>query len=358
MFASAFGLAVLILTASFLLFDGAYLVRQGLGYLAMQARARDIENLRREGRVDVETLEFFDRLTDIRTFAAQGLGLTVGNSFSRYVATDRTHLVDVVSAVRDDSFERYMWQYPVLGRLFYRGFYDPAAADREALRLRKAGFDVLVRPVRAFSSLGFFSDPAYSFMRGYSDYELANLILHEQMHATVWADGQNEFNEEIATFVGEVGAEIYVAQKYGTDSEEYRSIHRLRADREAFREVIRSVHADLQSAYDSLASRDARLAAKRDIFRDAQARFAERYDELFLTDRYRGFAEAPPNNAYIDSYMKYTGDIDLYHRLLDHQGGDVRTVIELLRVAASAPGDAQEYVASLLHLEPSPDHVP
>ncbi|MFO7782273.1 MAG: aminopeptidase [Spirochaetia bacterium] len=352
MFAAAFALAVALLITAFFLFDGSYLVRQGLGYLAMQARARDIENLRRDGRVDAETLAFFDRLKEIRSFAAEELGLTVNSSFSRYVATDRAYLVDVVSAVRDDSFERHTWRYPVLGRLFYRGFYDRAGAYREAAKLRKAGFDVHVRPVRAFSSLGFFSDPAYSFMRGYGEYELANLIFHEQMHATVWAEGQNEFNEEIATFVGEVGAERYIARKYGADSEEYRSIYRLRADRDAFREVIRSVHSDLQAAYDSLASRDARLAAKWDIFGDAQAEFAEKYDELFFTDRYRGFAEATLSNAYIDSYMKYSGDLGPYYRLLERHEGDLRTVIDLFRVAASAPGDARGYVASFLQLEP------
>ncbi|MFP4375225.1 MAG: aminopeptidase [Spirochaetaceae bacterium] len=352
MFIAAFAFSVSILIGAFFVFDGAYLVRQGLGYLAMQARARDIEDLRRDGRVDIETLAFFERLIDIRTFAAAELGLTVDNSFSRYVATDRAYLVDVVSAVREDSFERHTWQYPVLGRLFYRGFYDSRSADREAAKLRRAGFDVYVRPVRAFSSLGVFSDPAYSFMRGYSEYELANLILHEQMHATVWAEGQNEFNEEIATFVGEVGAERYIAEKYGVDSEEYRSIARFRADRDTFREVIRSLHADLQAAYDSLASRDARIAAKWDIFGDAQAEFAEKYDELFFTDRYRGFAEATLNNAYVDSYMKYTGELSLYYRFLEQHDGDLRTVIEVLKAVASAPGDAREYVDSLLLLEP------
>ncbi|MFO8063780.1 MAG: aminopeptidase [Spirochaetia bacterium] len=352
MVAGSYLLAVVVLAGAFVSFDGMYLVNQGLGFLRTLAQARDIATLRRAQTLDPATLGFFDRLDDIRSFAREEVGLTINDSFSRYVATNQSYLVNVVSGVRDDSFERKTWQYPLVGSLFYRGFYDTASAQREAARLQRAGFDVHVRPVRAFSSLGFFPDPAFTYMRGYGEYELANLILHEQMHATVWASGRNQFNEEIATFVGDVGAEQYVVHKYGVDSEEYRSIHRLKADKETFRGTIRSIHADLQTAYDSLTARDARLSAKAAIFSEAQREFSQNYDELFLTDRYRGFANAALNNAYIDSYMKYRGDLSIYYRLLRRYDGDLSAVIDVLRVAATAEDDPRSYIASLVNAVP------
>jgi hypothetical protein len=50
-------------------------------------------------------------------------------------------------------------------------------------------------PVESFSTLGFTRDPLYSFMKGYSAFQLASLILHEQTHATLFVKGQTQFSE-------------------------------------------------------------------------------------------------------------------------------------------------------------------
>ena len=52
---------------------------------------------------------------------------------------------------------------------------------------------------------------------------LAENILHEAMHATVYIDGQGPFNESAATFVGEGLARELVEQRYGRSSEHARA---------------------------------------------------------------------------------------------------------------------------------------
>jgi predicted aminopeptidase len=84
----------------------------------------------------------------------------------------------------------------------YQGFYERNDAEAEAKRLKALGYDVIVRKVDNFSTLGFFKDPVYSFLTSYSPGEIANLIIHEQAHATLFVKGQSDFNEEFATFVG------------------------------------------------------------------------------------------------------------------------------------------------------------
>ena len=51
-----------------------------------------------------------------------------------------------------------------------------------------------------------------------SEGELADLIIHELTHSTVFVKDNSELNENIADYVGENGAKRYLASKYGDTS--------------------------------------------------------------------------------------------------------------------------------------------
>ena len=137
-------------------------------------------------------------------------------------------------------------ELPFHGQAPYKGFYERPDALAEAARLKKEGYDVIVRKVDAFSTLGFTKDPVYSFMKKYSPYELASTIIHEQTHATLWVKGQTDFNEELADFVGETGALEWIAARFGAPSEEYRSAVDEKADSET---VYRAAEITARGAY-------------------------------------------------------------------------------------------------------------
>jgi predicted aminopeptidase len=56
--------------------------------------------------------------------------------------------------------------------------------------------------------LGWFTDPILSKMLMRSEGDLANLIIHEMSHATIFVKDSIEFNENLATFIGDRGAEL------------------------------------------------------------------------------------------------------------------------------------------------------
>ncbi len=335
--------AVVIAIALYLSFDGPYIYSQWSGFFRTVVLSRDIERMRARGDLDEETEQLFLRAEEMRAFAQNELGLAPSRNFTRYSNIEQSFLVSVVSAVSADGFARVTWNYPILGRLFYRGFYDPSRAEAEAERLRGRGYDVLVRRVNAFSTLGYFVDPLYSFMADYSEYRLANLLIHEEMHATVWIDRQNIYNEEIAT--------LFIREKYGLDSPEYRAIYDERQDRETFREWIRSVYRELAVAYESLDTREERIAAKESIFDLARADFAQRYDKLFVTDRYRSISARSLDNAYIDAHYKYSGDLSLYYRLYEHFDYDLSAVIDSIKASADYPANPREFLELLMEFD-------
>ena len=316
--------AMALLVAACVLFSGCYSLKQGgimLGYLN---RAVPLEQLALE---QPASREFVEMVLDIRGFAAKELGLKMSENYTRYVELDRDYLAAVVSASAKDSFTRHEWHFPVVGAMPYKGFFTIKDARKERAKLEKKGLDVWIRTVDAFSTLGWFKDPLYSIMRNYSVHRLADLIIHEQVHATVFIKGQVQFNEELAEFAGSEGARLYIESRYGADSEEYRAMLDSEKDNRAFVDFIRELIAELNALYTGAAGRGHILAEKERIISAAKERFDAEYDNRFISDNYHGFSVLPVNNAYLELYRLYYAEDNFFEDLYERSGRDLPAFI-------------------------------
>ena len=213
----------------------------------------------------------------------------------------------------------------------YKGFYEKADARREADRLEKRGLDVWIRRVDGFSTLGLLSDPIYSFMTDYSLYALADLIIHEQTHATIFIKNQIQFNEELATFVGREGALTFLRDRYGTDSSAYTQALAGLEDWRVFGDRMIDLHDQLKRLYSLEAERETALAEKHRIVGQFNRRLITEAPELFRTDRFRSFKGIPANNAYIMSFVRYNQDLELFYSLYEANGRDIRSTVDVLK---------------------------
>ena len=270
--------------------------------------------------------EFVNHVHDIRRFAMEELGLVMSKNYTGYVELDRNYLAAVVSASAKDSFSRHEWHFPVVGAMPYKGFFNAGDARKERAKLEKKGLDVWVRPVDAFSTLGWFRDPLYSYMRDYSPDRLADLIIHELVHATVFVKGQVQFNEELAEFIGSEGARLYMETRYGTDSDEYREMIMQEAETKIFIAFIQELAADLDALYTSTLGRDEKLNQKERIIFAAQERFDTEYESCFSSDRYRDF-KLPVNNAYLELYRLYHAEDNFFEDLHERSGRNLPAFI-------------------------------
>ena len=324
-------LAVIIISFLSLLTSGCYTMRQGATFLGYLGRAVPLESLAtREGSSE-EDVRFVRRVEEIRRFAIEELGLYETRNYTTYVALDRNFLAAVVSATADDSFARHTWWYPVVGRLPYRGFFNIADARRERERLERQNKDVWVRGVTAFSTLGWFRDPLFTFMRSYSDMDLADLIIHEQVHATVWLRHHYQFNEQLAQFIGVEGARLFIERQseiYGQETPDFEKEAAVaRSERAVFVAFIHELIAELEAMYNSNLPREETLRRKDEIIGAAKVRFEENYDSMFQTDTFRFFIELPVNNAYLDLFRLYHEEDRFFADLFERSGSDLRRFI-------------------------------
>ncbi len=327
-------LFMLIIFGSMFL-SGCYYTKQGYYLLSYQAKAKPVEKLLDDASLDPDTRNFLLQVEDIRAFAVNELGLEQNKNYSIYLDLDQDVLAWVVSACDPFSFNTYLWNYPIMGRLPYKGFYEQKDAVKEGRKLLGENKDVWIRGVEAFSTLGFFKDPLVSYMRDYDIYEIANLIIHEQTHATIWKDDDPSFNEDLASFVGDEGARLFVLARFEEDSPEYRGIDENKKNSERFRADIFSLRERLEKFYATLPNPlpendDLYLTEKKNIIENFQAEFLASYDERYTSDNYRGFGEFQINNAYIDLFHLYHGQQE-----------------ELEALYAAAEYDMKKFIASL-----------
>src|SRR5206468_6349537 len=117
----------------------------------------------------------------------------------------RDATVSVGAAARRDRLHAYDWAYPLVGRLPHRGFFARGATERAARKLAARDLDTQVRPALAFSTLGWFADPLLSAAAAEPPVAVAETVLHELWHATLFVPGAAAFNESSATFAGHRG---------------------------------------------------------------------------------------------------------------------------------------------------------
>ena len=339
-------LAAVIILSLCGMFSGCYTLKQGVTMLKYINSSVPLEQS--------GDSEFISLVTDIRAFAIEELGLAMSRNYTTYVKIDRTYLAAIVSASAKDSFKRHDWNFPVVGKMPYKGFFDIEDARKERQKLEKKELDVWIRAVDGFSTLGWFKDPLYSYMRDYSPGRLADLIIHELVHATVFIKGQVKFNEELAEFIGSEGARQYIEKRYGKDSKEYLEISSSDDDNRSYVEFIQELIGELEILYsDESVSRKDKLAEKERIINAAKERFIKEYENRFSSDNYRGFPDIPVNNAYLELYRLYYTEDNFFNDLYERAGGDLRAVVNAAKTITKKGSAREQLEKALLQREAS-----
>lgn len=242
-----------------------YLWQAIKGQMKLSNRARPIRDVLRDERVSPRVRALLARVAEIKRFA-ESKGLKATRNYEDYVAWDGPALVWVVSASRELAFESKTWSFPVLGSFTYLGWFDRGDAREFADALKPEGWEVDVRGAAAFSSLGYFKDPVISTMLADGDplalAELAETVIHESVHASLYLSGQSTLNESVAQVVAESLTPLYLAEKAPELRSEY--LARL-TEQEKRLQSLHSVYVRLAELYASPADDVTKRARKAEI---------------------------------------------------------------------------------------------
>lgn len=301
-------------------------------------RRTPIATVLAEDRVTPDVRRKLEMVLELRDFAAKDLGLSVGGSYAAYSQVDRPVLLHVLSAVPKTSFQPYTWWFPFVGRIPYKGFFDGADAREEAEALASQGYDTHLRPAGAFSTLGWFDDPLLGRLLKRDRVSLADIVLHELLHNTLFVPGSVAFNESLANFVGKRGAIEFFTRRLGPESAEARTARREWREEIEFSGAIMELTRCLRALYAEPIPDAEKLRRREQVFAESRRQWA---DAVAGTPkhRYASFSRARLNNAVILQSLLYVTDLARFEELYQREGRDLPRAIEAVRAAAREAED-------------------
>ncbi len=280
-----------------------YGLRMGKGQLTIIWGAKPVEIFLNDPSFPDSLKTKLHLIEDIRKFSIDSLGLKDTENYKTLYDQRGEELMWVVQACGPFELKPKLWHFPVVGDLPYKGFFEKEKALAERKKLIDENYDVSIRNPGGWSTLGWFTDPILSGMLNRSDGDLAGLIIHEMVHATIFIKDNSDFNENLASFIGDTAAYNFLIYKYGRDSKQYTQYAHEDQDYRIYSRHILRGTKKLDSLFQSFMGEP--LDLKKEKKKLMIQRIMQSTDTLPLFEKRVSRAEWLPNNTYFMSFHLY-----------------------------------------------------
>jgi len=296
----------------------SYLFHAAAGQFRFLQEAVPVHEVLQQDSLSAEEKRRLSLVSSIKSFGEDQLGLKKSGNYQTINLKAQSPIY-TVSAAPKDKLALVTWWFPVVGHLPYLGFFDLHAASQEKLRLQAKDLDTFVGRAEAYSTLGWFKDPlSLNLIQG-SDLNLAETILHEMTHTTLYVKGQGEFNEGLAQLVGKRGALQFFEKTFGPSHPVTLEARDSISDEILFSVFLVSFLSELDALYkDPRLSYALKLAEREKVF----SRNLDAFEEVksrMRTRRFVNFGKGGLNNAYLMSVALYHRHYGLFETVLERQ---------------------------------------
>jgi predicted aminopeptidase len=199
--------------------------------------------------------------------------------------------------------------------------------------MKKKDYDVYVRGVSAFSTLGKLNDPLLSSMLSYSDYDLVNTIIHELVHTTLFIKDNIDFNERLAVFVANKGTEIFYLEKEGPESKTLLQTKSENEDDAAFSQFITKELEQLKKWYEDFDHTQKLTSGEKEELRQKRfelikQNFKDQLAQKLKTKSYNNFPTRVMNNATLGNYNTYMKDLSVFENVYAKNGSNISAFLK------------------------------
>jgi predicted aminopeptidase len=290
------------------------------GQLDVLARRQPITRLLHDDTLSPQLRSKLETVLRIRRFASAVLDLPDNGSYTSYVQLERPYAVWNVFAAPEFSLQLREWCFPVAGCVRYRGYFRESAAHDYADGLAAAGLDTYVGGAVAYSTLGWFDDPVFSTLTGFSDARLAGVIFHELAHQRLYIEDDTAFNEGFAMTVELEGVSAWL--KSNADAAETAEYTVFLARQEDFIALVQRTRAQLQTLYDSDLAPGEKRRGKARLFAAMDSAYLGLKRGWGGYDGYDAWFAEGLNNAKLAAVGTYRDYVPWFRRLFQRTGSD------------------------------------
>ena len=315
------------------------------GHIDIMRRSQPISLIIADPGADQKLKHALSKVLLLREFASRELKLPDNKSYTSYADLQRPFVVWNVFASPELSLKLKQWCFIKAGCVNYRGFFSKAQAEAYAKKLENEGYDVFVGGIRAYSTLGWFSDPVLNTFLGYSEIELAGLIFHELAHQVLYVPGDSVFNESFATVVEHEGIERWVESN--GSAADWAAFNARKERKNIFTELVLRHRKQLQKLYASDISDVEKRIAKAQIFEDLRTEFAQLKTAKTEFRSYDRWFTQVLNNARLATISIYTQLLPAFQSLLAQQNKDMGQFFEVVTEISKLPKEDRSFVLQM-----------
>jgi len=223
-----------------------YLFYQAKGQFHILMNTEDLESFRQ--RCSDSIKEKLDLVEQIKAYSIDSLEYKPTRNFTTIYDQKNEPVLWVLTVSEPYSLSAYEWSFPMVGKVNYKGFFKKELAVKAADHFKANGYDVDMRSVSAWSTLGWFRDPVLSNTLKRNKGSLCNLFFHELFHATYYAPGSVSLNENLASFVAHHATIEFLKKDTVALSEYLRNYH----DENVYRAFMLRQRDSLKKYYEGI----------------------------------------------------------------------------------------------------------
>lgn len=227
-----------------------YLYEQGIGQLSLQSKARDNQLMIKNVRIPYDQKNKIKKIQELKQYFYKYWEKKETAIYSKTTILESKAVTYLVVASPYNEIKAQETCFPLMGCFPYLGFFSLKSAHDFAKKKEKEDMATWVRPVYAYSTLGYFTDTILSSFFHYSDYELAELIFHELFHTIFFINNQVELNENLANYFAKNMLEDYFIK---TNQLDYLRIQQKEEiEDKLLRRTVVNLTTELQEMYQKL----------------------------------------------------------------------------------------------------------
>lgn len=305
-----------------------YGIMQGKGQYKVLSQAKPLSHFINEPTTSDTLKVKIKQLQQIKTFAKEVFDLPAEDQYLTLYDQKGADVLWVITASEAYSIKDYSWKFPFLGEVSYKGFFNYERAVEAFEEMEKQGFDVRLRPVSAWSTLGWFNDPILSNVMYQSEAKLAELVFHELIHDVVYLRDSTSFNENLATFISRELTLIYL-DEIGAPQEDKSEYHNYLSDSQSLYTFMIAYLDRFDSLYKSIDTFEIvqKERQKQKMFEEFRVDISTLgFNNPFINERL--LKNDSMNNAHLLAYRRYGGlqDVlnDQFHSDFD---GDIQKML-------------------------------
>ena len=180
-----------------------YLTEQGIGQVRLQMSGKSNEEVLNNPKISPSFKRKILLVEEYKKFFYYYFGQKASNIYSKTSFLDNKAVTYLVIASSHTEIKAHEFEFPIMGSFPYLGFFKLDSAKSFAADLQENDKLVTwIRPVYAYSTLGYLEDRILSSFFEYDEVELAELVFHELFHTIFFIKDDVDLNENLANLYG------------------------------------------------------------------------------------------------------------------------------------------------------------